>query len=268
MITEKKFLDLLDLSFEVIQSLDGKPSSDYRIPDCQQIATKLYFHASSIYWLTKGTKAPVPKSRKGTSFIDFASIAVLTRAIFETYLSLFEVFLEEQSEDEFEFNHALWQLAGFSIREGIQPAQPEFQDAYFQAQTDNENIRDRIKRTEKFQSLNRKQQKLVLDGKRIRGRIQVAEAAGFGKQVIRQIYKYYSGYVHSDGLSASQIFEAETSSEQAQSTHLHLIVTSIVLSKLIVSYYEKYEEARSVCMKHQPVFLDAKAWAEVMAMIP
>ena len=47
--TIDEYLKLLDLVYEVAQSLEGKPSPDFRWPDCQQLATKLYFHAALVH---------------------------------------------------------------------------------------------------------------------------------------------------------------------------------------------------------------------------
>jgi hypothetical protein len=59
-----KYLQLLDLAYQVIESLAGKTSTDLRLPDCHKLAIKLFFHAASTYWLQQGTKAPVPHSPK------------------------------------------------------------------------------------------------------------------------------------------------------------------------------------------------------------
>jgi hypothetical protein len=46
----------------------------------------------------------------------------------------------------------------------------------------------------------------VLEGKRFPKEFKErVKAAGFGPDVIKQIHRYFSGYVHSDGLSATQI---------------------------------------------------------------
>jgi len=258
---EKEYLELLELSFEVIQSLAGKPTEDHRLPDCQQLAAKLYFHAASIYWLNQGTRAPVPRSRSGTSFTDFASIAVLGRAALETYLTLFEVFFEPENDDEFEFRHAAWQLQGFILREGFIPSDPDLQIDYIRAQEEIQHLRDRIKQTSAFANLANKQKKQILRGRRIRTRMEVAEAAGFGKDFIRRIYHYYSDFAHSGGLSAAQIFEAKTAQAQKEHTQMHLLTSGIALSKQILDYVARFEEARLAVTE----FPDALHRARVLA---
>src|SRR5260221_10792360 len=143
--TKDQYLQLLDLTYEVAQSLKGKKSPDPRLPDCQQLAVKLFFHAATVYQLREeSTKAPVPYSLNGSSFYDFPSIAVLTRAILETYLTLFEIFFEPSTEDEFEFNHALWLLSGFVIRENFDPSDPTLQEQITKAQKEIQEMRNRL----------------------------------------------------------------------------------------------------------------------------
>ena len=113
--TIDEYLQVLDLTFEVAQSLKGKLTEDTRLPDCQQLAAKLFFHCTSAYWLSLGTKAPVAESAGGANFFDFASITVIARAALETYLTMFEVFIDPIDDDEFEFRHSLWQLSGFIV---------------------------------------------------------------------------------------------------------------------------------------------------------
>lgn len=265
---EEEYLGLLELSFEVVQSLAGKPADDYRLPDCQHLAAKLYFHAASIYWLKQGTKAPVPRSRSGSSFIDFASIAVLGRAAFETYLTLFEVFFEPQDDDEFEFRHASWQLQGFVLREGFVPSDPDLEEDYVRAQQDIRQLRRRIEATAAFGSFTDKQKKQILKGRRLRTRMDVAEAAGFGKEYIRRVYHYYSDYAHSGGLSAAQMFESKSAEEQRELSEMHLVTAGIALSKQILSYAEKFDEASEVASRFEDALHRAAVLSEAVRRIP
>jgi hypothetical protein len=167
--TTEQYLQLLDLAYEVAQSLEGKPSPDSRWPDCQQLATKLFFHAATIYWLREAsTKAPVPRSIKnGCSFYDFPSVTVLTRATLETYLTMFEVFFEPATEDEFEFKHALWLLSGFVIRENYISSDPALQHQFAKAQKEIQEMRNRIQKTKKYKSLKSGERRDVSKGKSI-----------------------------------------------------------------------------------------------------
>ena len=245
-VTLETYLRLLELSFEVSQSLAGKPPTQRYFSDCEQLGAKLYFHAASVYWLTQGTRAPVPRSRFGSHFTDFASIAVIARAALETYLTMFEVFFEPTTPEEFEFRHASWQLQGFILREGFEQSDPDLEERYIQAQKDISILRERISNAPAFQALTEKQQKQVLKGRRLRTRMDVASAAGFGTDYIRRIYHFYSDYAHSGGLAASQMFEAKNEAEQRQQTTMHMVMIGTCLAKQILQYVEGFPEAKAV----------------------
>ena len=193
------FLLLLNLLYQVAQSLKGKIISDSRLVDVEKLAAKLFFHCSSIYWLRQGTKVPYPKP-KGADFYDFASVAVLSRTALETYLTMFEVFFEPITDDEKEYRHALWLLSGLILREKYAPTMGEFEQEYKDAREEIQKIKERLERTQAFQKLTPKQQKQALQGKRQRDWERVAKSAGFGERTIRQIYAYLSSYAHADGL--------------------------------------------------------------------
>lgn len=263
-----QYLRLLDLCYEAAQSLKGKQSTMPHMPDCQQLAAKLFMHAASIYWLAQGTRAPAPTSLGGACFYDFPSIAVLTRAALETYLTLFEVFLEPATTDELEFNHALWQLSGFVLREGWVPQDPTLRDWARESGKEIHAMRSRLENTNKFASLKRGEQKQTLRGIRRRDWAAVAGAAGFGEQTIRLMYAYYSGYVHADGLSGAQIMGAKTAGEQQRFIEGHVRLVMVVLSKMVIGYAKKFPEARAVCTAAPEAYAVAALWSGAASLLP
>ncbi|MCD6400753.1 MAG: hypothetical protein J7L73_02380, partial [Anaerolineales bacterium] len=73
--------------------------------------------------------------------------------------------------------------------------------------------------------------KQVLKGRRYRDWSEIANAAHIGYGFIKRIYKYYSGFAHSDALAASQIFSAQTKDDQVSHAEIHLITIMFALSK-------------------------------------
>jgi len=267
--TPDQYLQLLDLAYEVAQSLKGKPSPDSRWPNCQQLAAKLFFHAATVYRLGEtSTKAPVPYSLKGCSFYDFPSVAVLTRATLETYLTMFEVFFEPATEDEAEFEHALWQLSGFIVRENVVSSDPALQGRLDNAQKEIQVMRTRLQKTEKYKSLKPGEQRRVSKGEAIRSWKAVAKAAGVGEHTIQKMYAYYSGYVHADGLSGAQIVTAKTAQDQVKHIEIHMRTIMIVLSKMILDYAKKFPEAKAACNKNPDAYYRAEIWSGAANRLP
>jgi hypothetical protein len=261
----REYLDLLDLAYDVAQAIKGRKTADRRLPACQQLATKLYMHAASIYWLSQGTRAPVPRALStGTDFCDFPSIAVLTRAILETYLNLYEVFFEPVSEDEREFRYQIWLLSGFAVREMHRPSDPVSASQVAQSRAENQEIRRKLSHTGKFKRSSKKAQESLLKGKRPRRNwTVVAKAAGFGEKTIRLMYAYYSGYAHADGLAGAQIVAANTRAQQIEFTELHMRTTMMVLSKMILDYRGAFRESKRACDAKPNAFSRAEIWVAV-----
>lgn len=269
MSTEEEYLQLLNLTYEVAQSLKGKSVSDPRWPDCQNLALKLFTHAASIYWLSKGTKSPVPYSLKeGASFFDFGSVVVLARAVLETYITMFEVYFMPKTEDEFEYNYSLWMLSGLVLREDYEPSDPEYKKKYEEAKKEIEGFRDRIISTNIYKSLSTPQQKEVLRGKRKRDWKRLASEAKFGEKSIRKWYSFYSEYVHAGGLSGIQLKSAQNKRDQIEFIDSQMRTVMIVLSKMILEYANKFPEAKSVCEKYTKVYERTCIWSTVAGKLP
>lgn len=261
------YILLLDLVYQVAQALEGKKASDSRLPNCQQLALKLFFHCSSIYSLMQGTKLPVPKP-KGAFFFDFGSIVILSRAVIETYITMFEVFFEPTTEDDKEFRHALWLLSGFILREKYAPSTSEFQKEYDESREQIQEMRERIKTTEAYKSLTQKQKKDVLNGKRRRTWDQVAKNAGFGEITIRQIYAFQSSYVHADGLSGTQITTAKTKDEQIEVIETQMTLVMMFMSKMILNYTQMFPESDDIAKLYPKSMSLASFWSGVASQFP
>jgi hypothetical protein len=263
-----QYPSFLSLTFQVAQSIAGKQSADPRWPDCQELATKLFFHAATIYCLRQGTKAPLPGSGKEASFFDLTSVSVLVRACIDTYLTLHEVFFRPSTDDDFEFAHALWKLSGEVVRENVVPTDPALHGSYLLAQEEIARLRDRLRASAKFKTLSPKQGRRVLAGVRLTDWGVAARAAGFGEQRIRRMRAYYSGHVHADGLSAAQVVGSDNAATQIEHIEIDMATVLIVLSKFICLYAANFPEAKAVCDANNSLFHRAQVLDEAARRIP
>jgi hypothetical protein len=261
----ENYLPLLELTYQVVQSVDDIKLPDPRWLDCQQLAAKLFFHASTVFSIRQGTK--ISLANHEIDFYDFASIAVIMRSAIDTYLTMFEVFFEPCSDDEFEFNHALWKLSGFIVREKYVSPDPAYQGRLIQAKKEILDCKNRIQGTLKYASMSSGEQKKVLKGKRTRNWIRVLKAAGFGESYLLRIYAYYSGYVHADGLSSIQIMSAITAEEQIGNCEEHLRVMMMLMSKLIIEFSKKIPAAKEICKENPDAFHLANILVDVITRV-
>ena len=254
-----QYLGILDLTFQVVQSLDGKPSPDPRLADCQHLAAKLFFHAATIYHLRQGTKAPLASLTNGADFSDCASVAVITRSALETYLTMQEVFFEPVNEDEFEFNHALWQLSDAIVLENYVPSNPVLRSQAANAQQQIQALKKRLQKTAKFASMKHGEQKEALKGKRKRNWKCAAKVTGIEEKIIRLIYAYASGFVHAGGLTTFRIMAAQSAKKQIDLFELFMRPTMYVMLKMVLDYAKKFPEAKAVLEKNTGLFLGFKS---------
>jgi len=243
------YLQLLDLVYQVAQSLEGKEHPDHRMHDCNQLAAKLFFHAATICWLRQGTKAPVPPQLDGADFYDFPTVAIIARATLETYLTMFEVFFENIPDDEQEFRHAVWQLSGFVIREGTVLQDLVIPERRAESQGQIDEMRTRIQNTAFFASLTTGQQNAVLRGERQpRAFEDRLGRAGFAHETVRTIHRYLSGFVHSDGLAGVQIMWAVSAARQIAFIESHMRIVMVVMAKMIREYRKAFPSAEAWCL--------------------
>src|SRR3972149_10962802 len=119
MSNEQEYMDLLDLLYKVVEAnrgpLDGY---DARFSDAEGLATKFFFHAASVLYLSRRTNIPDFPSAP-LKFLDPASIDVLARAAFETFLAFHYVFVAPISSEEKDYRYWAWRAAGLAERQNI-----------------------------------------------------------------------------------------------------------------------------------------------------
>ena len=263
LFSEEEYLGLLELTYSLAEAISGKVFSDGRKPDSQLLALKLFTLAASAYQLYKGTRLPFPASTGGSDFIDFSSIAILTRSAIETYLTFFDVFVAPKNNDEFEFRYCLWYLSGYVSLEKFDPHDPDLQADYGKAQEEIFALRERIKATSIYKSLKEGDQNDILKGKRQRNWDKELDSAGFGKWTFRNVYRYNSGFVHADGLTTSQLMSAETKEDQLFHAETDLVTMMVIISKFIVDFGLLYEEASLVFPRFDKIYKRALMWSDI-----
>lgn len=129
-------------------------------------------------------------------------------------------------------------------------------------------MRTRLQKTNKYKSLKPGEQRKVLKGEGIRSWKSVAVAAGFGEQTISRMYAYYSGYVHADGLSGTQIVSAQSAQDQIEHIEIHMRTIMLVLSKMINDYTKRFPETKAACDKNPQAYHQADIWSAVAGRLP
>ena len=122
--------------------------------------------------------------------------------------------------------------------------------------------------SEKFKLLKPNIQKDVLKGRDRRGLKYKAKKANFGVETINQMASYLSGFVHSDGLSATQIMTPNNELDRHDFIENFMRLIILVLSKMIIEYANKFPESEKICNQYPDVYSEAEKWSEVASILP
>lgn len=246
---QSDYSQLLELYYQVVDSKRGdKLAEDQKwLYDAETLSVKLFNHLGTIQYLSQGTTLPkIDKYQR--HFVDHASISVLARAAFETYLSFYFIFIDKKcSLPERKFRHLLWKLGGLNDRQKFVTVSKENCQ-----KLDSENkiinkLQTELENTQSFLNLSPKLRKKAKQGEwRLnKGWADLAEIAGFDKEIFRKVYRYLCSYAHTGGLSGLQIGQAIKVDDQKGLCVLSVQFGLILLSHFLFSYTDLFPETKT-----------------------
>ena len=258
---ETEYLLLLDLLYQVIEENKGSPAGqDGRFLEAEGLALKLFSHSASAFCLSRGTTIPSTK----TSFFDPASIHVLTRAILETFLTFYYVFLAPKTNQMRDFRYWAWQLGGFCERQKFPVHSPEGKEKQKREKQNIKELQDNLKSNQVFQSLKEKQQDKTLTGRwRQKSWRKIALDAGFNELHASAIYSYLCEYAHSGSLSTLQIRQAKTKKIQRSLFAGSMNVIMIAIANMTFSYCRIFPKGNKTLEKNPQATNLARVWINI-----
>lgn len=192
-------------------------------------------------------------------------MAVLTRAAFETYLTLNYIFIQPQTKIEKDFRFKCWDMAGY-IERGKYPATREEHEKLKTSEKNAKNkIVEELKDNTIFQELNHQQRKNVLKGKwRIdNGWVSLAEQASLGKHMFQHFYSYLCSYSHSGRLSIIQIEQIKDFEKEKNFSNVFLNINLIILSRLIIDYIKLFPICKESFDSNKDAAQTTRIWIEI-----
>ncbi len=184
--------------------------------DAEMLLYKAFSHGCTIKHLTYGT--PIPILTQG--LVDISSIKVLTRALLESTLVFYYLFITSKNNDEKQLRYFKWQLTDLLQRQSLMGKMKYSDDKIENVRkSDEENIkiiRSKIRQNEWFKSLKPKQQDDVIEGYhewrlplKDKGYppswIKLGRDAGLNNHYAEVFYSLLSDYAHSGSLSILQM---------------------------------------------------------------
>jgi len=227
------FDTLIDIFIEIGSHLQGEkidPEFTY-LYNAEGLGKKILNHALTVRTLFNGYtyKSFEPQ-------IDFSSMAILTRAALETYLTLNYLFVAPKDRDELEFKLNSWYLGGLD-RIKYKPAFADNLQKWQEEMLQAEELKKKIQASCFFAGLKPNRQKDVLSGDwKLGGWFELAKSAGFNEGYFRKQYMFLSSYSHSNRLSVIQIQQTKKFSEQTEMANAFIGILMVLLAKHSYDY--------------------------------
>jgi len=244
------YLHLLSALIATGEAVKGKPlDPERRLADAEALCRKFLGHACSAFDLAQGTSiAPL-----GISFVDPASINVVCRAAFETFLVLHYIFVEPGSDEQREYRHLAWLHAGLLERQSFPARDPENKRKLEEEKRVIDHLRKRLEANPCYQALKPKQKRaVIMDGRwRDPGWKKIALSAGLSQMHAETMYSFLCGYAHSSYLSAMQVGQARTRGDQELLIGGTLRLLMYVIAFMVNAYLKLLRLSDSVLTKDQ-----------------
>lgn len=245
----EEYIQLMEVFLTCVQAIDGKklpPGGGWQA-DIQPLAIKLFSHLGTIHHLQEGTKLPKMYG-VDPEYVDFPSVAAITRCAFETYLAIHYIFFHPDNNTTREFRHKIWKLGGFLDRQKFKLISEEGDDLLAREKVRIEEIRTEIKEHQLYKKMTPEHQKVALKGNwGIKHKwADLAQLAGFHRDYFTTNYAYLSAHAHGSYLSALQVSQAEDQAVQKELTGLCTGIGLILMSYFIKHYGALHKEVQRV----------------------
>ena len=206
---------------------------------------KLFRHLASMQ--TLANVVTVETIHGAASSIDHSSIKVLCRAALETYLVFFYIY-GAKDKSLSQFRHMTWRLGGLVDRQGFHAFSLESQQKLTSESAVITKLQNEILASPWLQEYTEKQQPKLLAGdwRHAKSWHTIGIDAGFHKKYFGNVYSYLCGYSHSSYLSALQVGQANSLSEQHQLAQTILSIGGVVMSYFAFTYSELFDAAKAV----------------------
>lgn len=236
------YATLLVLFIRLVNSQDEvkiEPGEEW-LNDVHVLAKKLFYHLVSMKALAAAATVErdgVPTAR----FVDHASVKVLARAAFETYLVFFYL-CGDSDRSLCEFRHKTWKLGGLADRQRFHVPTSRAREVLVREKKRIDELKSEVDASPHVDSYKKKQRKRLLDGKWQIGITwaDLGSDAGFHDKYFKNVYGYLCGYAHSSYLSALQVGQAREIEDQEMLTKSILGIGKVLMGHFAFSYSDVF----------------------------
>ncbi len=250
---ETEYIKLLEIFIQVVEANKGKVvGNEEWILDAEGLALKFCAHVASAYYLFQGTS--IRKMSFGDiNFFDSASINVVSRAAFETFLIFHHIFIYPTSIEERDFRYISWVLSGLIERQNFPVLSKKGKKQIENEKEILNSYIDKLKTNQHFEALTPKQKRAIIEkgNWRFSSWSDISVEAGLDVTHGTSFYKYLCGYAHSSNLSALQIRDAQSKHIQKELSESAMSLIMISMANMIKAYCDLFPESTYVLKRNQ-----------------
>ncbi|MEA4840785.1 MAG: DUF5677 domain-containing protein [Bacteroidales bacterium] len=255
---EREIPLLIEHCYKVANALRGSKIIDDSHKYIEPLGKKILHHIVSAFNLYTGTTIIFSNNTK-TTFTDFSSLIVLTRAAIESYLTFHYVYIQPKNEVEKEFRFISWDLAGYIERERYEANNEDSKNTKKREQEQKNECIRKIEKNEIFQKSPSNIKKLILKGK-WRGDkswADLAQDASVFSEYFSMLYSFVSSYSHSGRLSVLQVSQVN---DEKEFCDVFQLFNLMILSRLILDYSSLFEVCNTALISDPAAYKIATIW--------
>ena len=260
------FVKLLDLFAHVLAadnySSFGDADDNERLSTARGLANKFIEHAVTVLYLSHGTNQDLPSFK--FSFVDSASLDVLTRAALEAFLVFHYVFYVPTTKEGKNYRYWVYKAAGIAERESAPVSTKEHRQKQAVEKKELDELRERLKSNTIFQSLTDNQKKQILRGRwKLPSWREIAIDAGLSEMIASHMYSSLAGYAHSSMLSIVQMIEAHRDRVEEEAISSSMGTMNVVIANMVREYCGLFSRAQEVLRKDHEGSCIVDWWIQV-----
>lgn len=247
-LVHSQLIVLINHFIIVANSIKGLTmQSDIPLRFAEPLAKKTISHIISAISLFEGTKFNL-SDKTYIQTVDFSSIAVLTRAALETYLTFNYVFTSPKEKKDKEFRFYCWDLAGITEREEFPTYDDESEKTKKNEQVHKKQIMNKLENNLYFQNLTNRERGILEKGNWRLGKSwkDLALNAEFNENFFKYLYSYLCSYSHSGRLSILQIEQLKEFAKEKEFARINHTINFMIVAKLLNEYVSLIPECQTV----------------------
>lgn len=249
MMKRENYQKLLSTLFAVADANSGTTSEAILIYS-EDILRKFAFHAISALRIYDNRDYDIPNYAR-ISLCDFSSINVISRALIESYLIFYWIFIDNKSNETVKLRYLIWKLTSLHWVANLDLEIEEAKKIQQQSTERMRELKSELTKNKAFLYLNDKEQKKCLqkikDGRELYSRPswgELMQQSGIPKKFCKT-YSYFCSFSHTGFTSVNQLRTANSIEEQTSLSKLALQFNMIFLGKFIYQYCELFPKAKT-----------------------